>query len=93
MKIAIDKMLVNRAPITRNFGIAGCPILQMYTHNPFLTDCIHSDNKSLASRFGKLPYNLIMDTSTQGGGHQKFEFINNLVESIGEFGVKEPLDG
>lgn len=91
MKVAIDKMLVNRSPITRAYGVCGSPVLQMYTHNPFLSDC--AENHKIESRFGRLPYNSIQEASTGGGGYGYYGKLRKLVDSIASSGVTEPLTG
>jgi 2-polyprenyl-3-methyl-5-hydroxy-6-metoxy-1,4-benzoquinol methylase len=91
MKVAIEKMVVNRSSLTREFGIAGIPVLQMYTHAPFLIDC-KNEREVYKSQFGTLPYNTIQKASKRGG-HTTFESLDCLVNDIAKSGVKESLDG
>jgi len=92
MLIPVTDVLVNRAPITRRFGVAGIPVYQMSTHASLLADCYHRP-ETARRLFGRYVYNAIMEASSQGGGYKRVEPLLELVDDIRTRGVRKPIDG
>ena len=85
MRLVIDpdRLLVNRADITLQLGLAGIQLREMWTH------VLAAESRRLPNDSG---YNMVCDMSYGGGQiHKGGKQLFDLIESVKKHGIQEPV--